>query len=206
MKLCYLAFAASINARVTGLGLLDPTCCDPLYRKAIRVSVGGVLRVPYARLGEGEDLIGLLARRDFTPVALSPSGETALSDLPPLALPAPKPRVGEMLAAQRAKKIGVPVIPIHRAVLTVKQDAANIPAKLHPGNPTAQRILAEAMRARAACFWATDCGRGCSIKANYQSTTVHLPPAIASGGREVTVDENGKATGIAFIDKATGEE
>jgi hypothetical protein len=37
------------------------------------------------------------------------------------------------------------------------------------------------MRARAACFWATECGRGCSIKANYQSPTVHLPPALATG-------------------------
>ncbi|HRD26725.1 MAG TPA: RNA methyltransferase [Caulobacter sp.] len=68
--------------------LLDPTCCDPLYRKAIRVSVGGVLRVPYARLGEGEDLVDLLEQRGFTPVALSPSGDTALSDLPALSRPA----------------------------------------------------------------------------------------------------------------------
>lgn len=68
--------------------LLDPTCCDPLYRKAIRVSVGGVLRVPFAQLGEGEDLIGLLERHGFTPVALSPSGETALSRLPPMTRPA----------------------------------------------------------------------------------------------------------------------
>lgn len=28
--------------------LLDPTCCDPLYRKAVRVSMGHVLSVPYA--------------------------------------------------------------------------------------------------------------------------------------------------------------
>jgi choline dehydrogenase-like flavoprotein len=71
------------------------------------------------------------------------------------------------------------------------------------------------MRARQACFWATPCGRGCSIKANYQSTTVHLPPALASGNldivanamaREVTVDGAGKATGVLYIDKATGRE
>lgn len=68
--------------------LLDRTCCDPLYRKAIRVSVGGVLRVPYATLGESEDLIDLLAGQGFTPVALSPAGETALSRLPPLTRPA----------------------------------------------------------------------------------------------------------------------
>lgn len=68
--------------------LLDPTCCDPFYRKAIRVSVGGVLRVPFARVGEDEDLIGLLERHGFTPVALSPSGETPLSRLPPMSRPA----------------------------------------------------------------------------------------------------------------------
>src|SRR5205085_4399875 len=105
----------------------------------------------------------------------------------------------------RGKKIGLPVIPIHRAVLSTRQDADRIPAKLHPNNAKAQRVLAEAMRARAACFWATSCGRGCAIKANYQSTTVHLPPALATGNldvvpnamaREVTTDEHGRATGV----------
>lgn len=111
--------------------------------------------------------------------------------------------------------MGLPVIPIHRAVLSTRQDADRIPALLHPGNPKAQRILAESMRQRAACFWATECGRGCSIRANYQSPTVHLPPALATGNldlltdamvREITMDEGGKATGVSFLDKATGEE
>ena len=71
------------------------------------------------------------------------------------------------------------------------------------------------MRSRAACFWATPCGRGCSIKANYQSTTVHLPPALATGNldilpnamaREVSVDGRGRATGVVYIDKTTGRE
>ena len=31
--------------------LLTPTCCDPLSRRALRVSMGTVLRVPYARIG-----------------------------------------------------------------------------------------------------------------------------------------------------------
>ena len=71
------------------------------------------------------------------------------------------------------------------------------------------------MQNRAACFWATPCGRGCSIRANYQSTTVHLPPALATGNldvvtgamaREITVDASGQASGVAFIDKATGLE
>lgn len=60
--------------------LLDPTCCDPLYRKAIRVSVGATLLVPTARL-DG-DPVGLFARHGFEALALSPSGETVLSALP----------------------------------------------------------------------------------------------------------------------------
>ncbi len=130
-------------------------------------------------------------------------------------LPPPKPRAGELLAQHRGKKIGLPVVAIHRAVLSVKQDADTIPAKLHPKNPAAQRVLAQAMRERAACFWATPCGRGCSTRANYQSSTVHLPPALATGNldllpnslvREVTMDENGKATGVICVDRVTGEE
>ncbi len=141
--------------------------------------------------------------------------ENTPNSSPGVLLPPPKPRAGELLTQQRAKKLGLPVVPIHRAVLSVQQDAEKLPAKLHPNNPKAQRILAEAMRARAACFWATSCGRGCSIKANYQSPTVHLPPALATGNldilsnamvREVMMDDNGKATGIAFIDKPTGTE
>jgi tRNA G18 (ribose-2'-O)-methylase SpoU len=32
--------------------LLDPTCCDPLHRRAVRVSMGTVFQIPWARLGE----------------------------------------------------------------------------------------------------------------------------------------------------------
>jgi choline dehydrogenase-like flavoprotein len=130
-------------------------------------------------------------------------------------LPPPKPRVGELLIRKHAKDLGVPVIAAHRAVLTQKLDHKRLPPLLHPGNEHAQRILAEHMRNRAACFWATDCGRGCSIRATYQSTTVHLPPALATGNldivvnamvREVELDGSGKATGVVFIDKNTGKE
>jgi choline dehydrogenase-like flavoprotein len=137
-------------------------------------------------------------------------------DSPPgVLLPAPKGRACELLTQKHAKTIGVPVIPLHRAVLTKPLDAAAIPAKLFPGNANAQKLVGDAMRARAACFWATPCGRGCSIGANYQSTTVHLPPALASGNldilpnahaREVTVDAQGKATGVLYIDRTTGRE
>ncbi len=137
-------------------------------------------------------------------------------DSPPgVLLPAPKARAAELYAQKHAKRLSIPIIPIHRAVLTRPLDADNIPAKLHPGNSWAQKIVADSMRARAACFWATECHRGCNIKANYQSTTVHLPPAHATGNldvvanahaREVIIDGNSKATGVLYIDKKTGKE
>lgn len=71
------------NAAAFGAGavLLDAGCCDPLYRKAIRVSVGAALTTPFARLAPGEDLVGLLQSQGFEPLALSPRAETALADL-----------------------------------------------------------------------------------------------------------------------------
>ncbi len=63
--------------------LLDPTCCDPLYRKAIRVSVGAALITPYARLGPDEDVVDLLTCHGVAPVALSPTGAERLSDIVP---------------------------------------------------------------------------------------------------------------------------
>jgi len=139
--------------------------------------------------------------------------ENTPNSSPGCLLPPPKPRVSDLLIAQRAKTLGIPVVAGHRAVLTQALDHEKLPAKLHPGNPNAQRIIAEHMRNRAACFWATPCGRGCSIRATYQSTTVHLPPALATGKldivvnamvREVTLGKNGLASGVSYIDKGTG--
>lgn len=62
--------------------LLDATCCDPLYRKAIRVSVGGTLATPFARLAPGEDAVALLSAAGFEIFALSPSGSLDLREAP----------------------------------------------------------------------------------------------------------------------------
>ncbi|MGE7367807.1 TrmH family RNA methyltransferase [Neorhizobium sp. NPDC001467] len=58
--------------------LLDETCCDPLYRKALRVSVGSVLSVPYARGGSIISVLERLASRGLSIWALSPSGSVDL--------------------------------------------------------------------------------------------------------------------------------
>ncbi len=105
--------------------------------------------------------------------------------------PPPRPRGYELLTQKACKGLGIPVIPSHLAILT------------------------QPLNGRSACFYATDCGRGCSIRANFQSTTVLLPPAVETGNldiitdamvREVTLDKAGRATGVQYIDKATGKD
>jgi tRNA G18 (ribose-2'-O)-methylase SpoU len=63
--------------------LLDATSCDPLYRKALRVSVGSVLSVPYALGGAALDILGALVARDFSIWGLSPAGGTELRAIAP---------------------------------------------------------------------------------------------------------------------------
>jgi tRNA G18 (ribose-2'-O)-methylase SpoU len=61
--------------------LLDADCCDPLYRKAIRVSAGAVLTQPFARFGRDEDPLELLAQAGFDAIALSPRGVRELREI-----------------------------------------------------------------------------------------------------------------------------
>jgi tRNA G18 (ribose-2'-O)-methylase SpoU len=71
------------NAAAFGAGgvLLDPACCDPLYRKAIRVSVGTTLTQPFARLPPDRDAVALLGDDGFDLIALSPAGTRDLADV-----------------------------------------------------------------------------------------------------------------------------
>jgi tRNA G18 (ribose-2'-O)-methylase SpoU len=95
--------AAAFGVRAV---LLDPACCDPLYRKAIRVSVGAALITPFARLGPGDDALALLSRHGFTPLALSPSGAEPLASL------CPPERAAVLLGAEGA---GLPAEILRRA-------------------------------------------------------------------------------------------
>ncbi|CAH9050485.1 2-methyl-1,2-propanediol dehydrogenase [Pseudoalteromonas sp. CIP111854] len=111
-------------------------------------------------------------------------------DMPPSApgilQPPPAPRIPELLVAAASKKLGIAAVPMHRAVLTRKKDD------------------------RAACFYATPCGHGCSIGAAFQTTTSLLPMAKATGNLEVitdamvksvTVNDEGKVTGVTYVNK-----
>jgi tRNA G18 (ribose-2'-O)-methylase SpoU len=65
--------AAAFGARV----LLSPGCCDPLYRKSIRTSMGAALRTPYARLENWPADLATVKSSGFTIAALTPRAHAA---------------------------------------------------------------------------------------------------------------------------------
>ena len=123
--------------------------------------------------------------------AAAPHGLTNTPDSPPGCLmEGAPPRAFEMFYERGFRKMGIPVIPMHGAVVTGQMEGRN------------------------SCIFATPCGRGCALGANFQSTTVLLPPALATGNLtirtdalvyEVEVDADGKAKGVNFVDRKTGE-
>ena len=106
-------------------------------------------------------------------------------------LPPPKPRCYELLVKKASDKLKITCIPSRLSIIT----------RAKPG--------------RQACHYCGQCNRGCSVKANFSSPDVLIAPALATGkltlltnsmAREVTVGANGLATGVAYIDKTSGEE
>jgi choline dehydrogenase-like flavoprotein len=103
-------------------------------------------------------------------------------------LPPPKPRLHELYYIKAAKKSNVKVIPARLSILT-------------------KRINKD----RGVCFYCQQCARSCSIYADFSSGSCLIFPAQKSGGqvdlyvksmvKEVTVDNNGKATGVNYINK-----
>jgi tRNA G18 (ribose-2'-O)-methylase SpoU len=58
--------------------LFGPGCADPLYRKAIRTSIGAALTVPFATLPDWPGDLGRLRRAGFQLVALTPAADALL--------------------------------------------------------------------------------------------------------------------------------
>ncbi len=67
--------AAAFGARGV---LLDHATCDPLYRKSIRVSVGGALVVPFARCSSAEEMLDAIAAAGWETLALTGRGDERL--------------------------------------------------------------------------------------------------------------------------------
>ncbi|WP_067819754.1 TrmH family RNA methyltransferase [Nocardia inohanensis] len=72
----------SIFRNAAGLGadavLFGDRCSDPLYRRAVRVSMGHVLRVPFAQLPPLPGGLDLLRRNGFQIISLTPNPKAEL--------------------------------------------------------------------------------------------------------------------------------
>lgn len=104
-----------------------------------------------------------------------------------LFLPPPKPRLHELFIKQAGTKLAMPVIPSRLSILT---------------KPINEQ--------RGACFYCAQCNRGCTVYGDFSSSSVLVKPAIQTGNvtvvtnamaREVLVDNNGEATGVAYVSK-----
>lgn len=101
--------------------VLSPTCADPLYRRAVRVSMGEVFAIPYAKAESWPDTLAAIREAGFTLIALTPAADAvALQDLtaahrerPALLLGAEGP--GLTAQALGASDVRV-VIPMHHNV------------------------------------------------------------------------------------------
>lgn len=85
---------SALGGRGCGV-LLTPRCCDPLYRKAIRVSMGHALRIPFSTLQPWPGGIAALSGLGFQTISLglSPSA-VPLQSLDPARLTRPALIVG----------------------------------------------------------------------------------------------------------------
>jgi tRNA G18 (ribose-2'-O)-methylase SpoU len=55
--------------------LLSPSCADPLYRRSVRVSMGEVFAIPYARLEPWPSALDTVRDNGFALLALTPAGD-----------------------------------------------------------------------------------------------------------------------------------
>jgi tRNA G18 (ribose-2'-O)-methylase SpoU len=85
------------NAMAFGVGgvLLSPGCGDPLYRKAIRVAIGGSLSIPFTRLDDWPHALARLRACGYTIVALTP--DAVATDIAELGAARPVPERAALL-------------------------------------------------------------------------------------------------------------
>ncbi|MFG0286324.1 MAG: TrmH family RNA methyltransferase [Phycisphaerales bacterium JB039] len=99
--------------------LLSPRCCDPLYRKALRVSMGHALRLPIARLAPWPQGLARLRDAGWRIIALTTDGEPLApasppeQDAPPVALlvGAEGPGLSSAALSLASQRRGVPMAP-----------------------------------------------------------------------------------------------
>ncbi|HET8771861.1 MAG TPA: GMC family oxidoreductase [Gemmatimonadaceae bacterium] len=104
---------------------------------------------------------------------------------------APAPRYYERLVKQASDRMDITCIPARLSIIT------------------------KPLNGRAPCHYCGQCNRGCMTNSNFSSPNVLIFPAMKTGrltlvtnamAREVLTGADGRATGVAYIDKTTGED
>ncbi len=105
--------------------------------------------------------------------------------------PPPAPRCYELLVKKASDRLGVTCIPARRSVIT------------------------RPLNGRMPCHYCGQCYRGCATRSNFSSPDVLIAPALETGKltlltnamvREVITGPDGRATGVSYVNKKTGEE
>lgn len=104
----------------------------------------------------------------------------------------PKPRLHELMIKNAATQAGVKVIPSRLSILTKQINDQ-----------------------RGECFYCGQCNRGCTVYADFSSSSVFVNPALATGNvdlftnamaREVLTNKEGLATGVSYVNKEDMQE
>lgn len=120
------------------------------------------------------------------------SKENLPNDPDSIFLPPPKPRLHELFIKDAGTALNIPVIPSRLSILT------------KPIN-----------KERGACFFCSQCNRGCTVYGDFSSSSVLVKPALNTGNvdvianamaREVLTDNEGKATGVSYVSKDDMQE
>ncbi|HEX6943789.1 MAG TPA: GMC family oxidoreductase [Gemmatimonadaceae bacterium] len=156
---------------------------DDFKRKSID-GLGDDWPIAYSDLApyydQVDDLIGIFGSRENLPN--HPDGKFQ---------PPPRPRCYELLVKQASDKMGIWCIPGRLSVIT------------------------KPLNNRAPCHYCGQCNRGCMTNSNFSSPNVLLFPAQRTNrlrivtnamAREVTVNAQGLATGVSYINTTTGRD
>jgi tRNA G18 (ribose-2'-O)-methylase SpoU len=111
--------------------VLSPRCADPLYRRSVKVSMGAVFAVPYARMSDWHGGLRELREAGFSLLALTPDQSATPIDKAPLG-----ERVALMLGAEGdglssrwLREADEPVcIPMSGAAMELGVDSLNVVA------------------------------------------------------------------------------
>ena len=106
-------------------------------------------------------------------------------------LPPVKPRCAEVILSRAAGQLGIPAVPIRRAVLTRPQGG------------------------RPACHYCGSCGSGCRTASFFNATDYLLMPALETGRLEIVsgavaarvlTGDDGRADGVQYFERESGAE